>query len=139
MNQEKKIRFLLAKVGFDGHDRGAVVVATALRNAGIEVIYTGLYSSIEGILNAAIQEDVDAIGLSILNGQQMALMPELLRSAKERGLEIPIFYGGCILPAERKQLMELGIAEVFPPGTSTSQVVGRVKEIVEAGRVKLHQ
>ncbi|MDP6561172.1 MAG: cobalamin B12-binding domain-containing protein [Candidatus Binatia bacterium] len=135
MTHERKIRFLLAKAGFDGHDRGAVVVATAMRNAGIEVIYTGLYCSNDGIIDAAIQEDVDAIGLSILNGQQMFLIPEIIQMVKENGLgDIPVFYGGCILPSEKKQLLEAGVAEVFPPGTSTTQIVERVKNIVATKR-----
>ena len=133
MTDKRKIRFLLAKAGFDGHDRGAVVVATAMKNAGIEVIYTGLYCSNEGIIDAAVQEDVDAIGLSILDGHHMAIVPEIIRMARENGLhDIPIFYGGCILPKERKHLLELGVAEVFPPGTSTSRIVETVKGIVAA-------
>lgn len=135
MTRERTIRFLLAKAGFDGHDRGAVVVATAMRNAGLEVIYTGLYCSHEGIIDAAIQEDVDAIGLSILNGAHMAIMPEIIEMARKNGLQgIPIFYGGCILPSERKQLVELGVAEVFPPGTSTSRIVETVKNFVTIRR-----
>ncbi len=110
-----------------------MVVATAMRNAGIEVIYTGLYCSHDSIVDAAVQEDVDAIGLSILDGQHMVIMPELITAAKENGLQdIPIFYGGCVLPSEKKKLVELGVAQVFPPGTSTSLIVETVRKIVAA-------
>jgi len=117
---ERKIRVLIAKPGLDGHDRGAKVVARALRDAGMEVIYTGLRQTPEQIVSAAIQEDVDAIGLSILSGAHNVLFPEIMRLLKEEGAEdIPVFAGGIIPEKDIPRLKEMGIRAVFLPGTPT--------------------
>ncbi len=127
---KRKIRVLIAKPGLDGHDRGAKVVARALRDAGMEVIYTGLRQTPEQIVETAIQEDVDLIGLSILSGAHMILVPKVLKIMKERGLNVPVFVGGIIPPDDAKKLKEMGVAEVFGPGTPLKQIIERVKEIL---------
>ena len=128
---EKKIRVLIAKPGLDGHDRGAKVVARALRDAGMEVIYTGLRQSPEQIVETAIQEDVDVIGLSILSGAHMILVPKILNMLKERGVNIPVFVGGIIPPDDAEKLKEMGVYEVFGPGSPLSQIVESVRRSVE--------
>jgi methylmalonyl-CoA mutase C-terminal domain/subunit len=129
MNEER-IRVLLAKPGLDGHDRGVKVIARALRDAGMEVIYTGLRQTPEMVVNAAVQEDVDAIGLSILSGAHMTLFPRVVELAREAGLDDVIVFGGGIIPDEDiTRLKELGVTEVFTPGT-------RMEEIVEFIRKK---
>ncbi len=126
---EKKIRILVAKPGLDGHDRGAKVIARALRDAGMEVIYTGLRQTPEQIINAALQEDVDAIGLSILSGAHMHLFPRVMELRKEKRLEdVPVFAGGIIPDADIPKLKEIGLAEIFPPGSSLDEIVKFVKE-----------
>ncbi len=130
INLERKIRVLIAKPGLDGHDRGAKVVARALRDAGMEVIYTGLRQTPEQIVETAIQEDVDVIGLSILSGAHMILVPKVLKIMRERGLNIPVFVGGIIPPDDAKKLKEMGVAEVFGPGTPLKEIVEKVREIV---------
>ncbi|NSW52090.1 MAG: cobalamin B12-binding domain-containing protein [Anaerolineae bacterium] len=130
---ERKIRVLIAKPGLDGHDRGAKVIARALRDAGMEVIYTGLRQSPEMIAEAALQEDVDAVGLSILSGAHMTLVPrvlELLR-ANQQG-DVPVFVGGIIPEADIPALQTMGVAEVFGPGSFTSTVAEAVRRVVEA-------
>lgn len=128
---EKKIRVLIAKPGLDGHDRGAKVIARALRDAGMEVIYTGLRQTPEQIVTAAIQEDVDCIGLSILSGAHNHLFPEIINQLKDRDAsDIPVFAGGIIPEADIPGLKALGIREVFPPGTSTDDVVAFIRETV---------
>jgi methylmalonyl-CoA mutase C-terminal domain/subunit len=125
---EKKIRVLVAKPGLDGHDRGAKVIARALRDAGMEVIYTGLRQTPEQIINAALQEDVDAIGLSILSGAHMHLFPRIMELRAEKKLEeIMVFAGGIIPDRDILKLKELGIAEIFPPGSSLVEIVDFVK------------
>jgi len=125
---EKKIRVLVAKPGLDGHDRGAKVIARALRDAGMEVIYTGLRQTPEQIVNAALQEDVDAIGLSILSGAHMHLFPRILELKREKKLDdVMVFAGGIIPDHDIPRLKELGIAEVFPPGSSLEEIVGFVR------------
>jgi methylmalonyl-CoA mutase C-terminal domain/subunit len=125
---EKKIRVLVAKPGLDGHDRGAKVIARALRDAGMEVIYTGLRQTPEQIVNAALQEDVDAIGLSILSGAHMHLFPRILELRREKKLDdVIVFAGGIIPDHDIARLKEIGIAEVFPPGSSLEEIVGFVK------------
>ena len=121
-------RVLVAKVGLDGHDRGAKVVARALRDAGVEVIYTGLHQTPDQVVEAAIQEDVDAIGISILSGAHMTLVPrviELLRS-RDAG-DIAVVVGGTIPPEDIAELQKLGVAEVFTPGASTTTIVDFVR------------
>jgi len=125
---DNKIRVLVAKAGLDGHDRGAKVVAAALRDAGMEVIYTGLRQTPEMIVEAAIQEDVDAIGISILSGAHMTLFPKILNLMKEKDINDILLFGGGIIPAEDlKKLKELGVGELFTPGTSTQEIIKYLK------------
>jgi methylmalonyl-CoA mutase C-terminal domain/subunit len=125
---ERRIRVLVAKPGLDGHDRGAKVVASAFRDAGMEVVYTGLHQTPEMIAEAAIQEDVDVVGLSILSGAHMALFPKILNLLKEQGAEDKLVIGGGIIPDDdAEQLKKLGIAEIFRPGTPTEDIVDYVK------------
>ena len=129
---ERKIRVLVAKAGLDGHDRGAKVVAAALRDAGMEVIYTGLRQTPEMIVEAAIQEDVDAIGISILSGAHMTLFPKILNLMKEKDVDDILLFGGGIIPEDDLQkLKELGVGELFTPGTSTSEIINYLKVWVE--------
>jgi methylmalonyl-CoA mutase C-terminal domain/subunit len=125
---EKKIRVLVAKPGLDGHDRGAKVIARALRDAGMEVIYTGLRQTPEQIVNAALQEDVDAVGLSILSGAHMHLFPRIMDLMREKRLDdIMVFAGGIIPDQDIPKLKESGVAEIFPPGSSLEEIVSFVK------------
>ena len=127
----KKIRVLIAKPGLDGHDRGAKVVARALRDAGMEVIYTGLRQTPEQIVEAAIQEDVDVIGLSILSGAHTHLFPKVMELLKENNIEDIVVMGGGVIPEEDiPELKNVGIAEVFTPGTDTRDIVKFIKEKV---------
>ena len=124
----RPIRVLVAKVGLDGHDRGAKVIATTLRDAGMEVIYTGLRQSPEMVVNAALQEDVDAIGISILSGAHMTVFPKILRLMEEKGLENVLITGGGIIPEEDMDtLKELGVGELFPPGTPMTAIVDYIQ------------
>jgi methylmalonyl-CoA mutase C-terminal domain/subunit len=128
---ERKIRVLIAKPGLDGHDRGAKVVARALRDAGMEVIYTGLRQTPEQIVAAAVQEDVDAIGLSILSGAHNVLFPEIMRLLKEEGAEDIIVVAGGIIPEQDiARLKAMGIREIFLPGTPTSEAVAAITRAV---------
>jgi len=128
---ERRIRVLIAKPGLDGHDRGAKVIARALRDAGMEVIYTGLRQTPEQIVAAALQEDVDAIGLSILSGAHMYLFPRIMELKREQKLEdVLVFAGGIIPDQDIARLKELGIAEIFPPGSSLEEIVAFVKSRV---------
>ena len=128
---ERKIRVLVAKPGLDGHDRGAKVVARALRDAGMEVIYTGLRQTPEMIAEAALQEDVDAVGLSILSGAHMALVPRILEMLKANGQEqVKIFVGGIIPDEDTPRLLEMGVAGVYGPGTSTEAIVDDIRKAV---------
>ncbi|OQB95277.1 MAG: Methylmalonyl-CoA mutase [Spirochaetes bacterium ADurb.Bin110] len=121
---ERKIRVLVAKPGLDGHDRGAKVIARALRDAGMEVIYTGLRQTPEQIVNAAIQEDVDVIALSILSGAHNHLFPRVVELLKERGVEDVLVFGGGVIPEEDIPFLKSkGIAEIFGPGTPTSKTI----------------
>jgi len=130
---EKKIRVLVAKPGLDGHDRGAKVVARALRDAGMEVIYTGLRQTPAMIAEAALQEDVDVVGLSILSGAHMALVPRIIEALTERGIEdVPLFVGGIIPPDDVAPLKALGVQEVFGPGTESETVVAFIRRAVGA-------
>ena len=126
---ERKIRVLIAKPGLDSHDRGAKIVARALRDAGMEVIYTGLRQTPEQIVETAIQEDVDVIGLSILSGAHMALFPRIIQLLKEKGVkDVMVFAGGIIPDEDVPKLKEIGIKEIFGPGTPTDVIVKFVKE-----------
>jgi methylmalonyl-CoA mutase C-terminal domain/subunit len=127
----KKIRVLVAKVGLDGHDRGAKVVAAALRDAGMEVIYTGLRKTPDLIVEAAIQEDVDAIGISILSGAHMTVFPKIVGLLREKGLQDVLLFGGGIIPQQDiDELKKMGIGELFTPGASTQDIVTYVKQWV---------
>ena len=129
----KKIRVLLAKPGLDGHDRGIKVIAAAFRDAGMEVIYTGLRQTPEMIVEAAIQEDVDAIGLSILSGAHMTLFPAVLDEMKRRGATDILLFGGGIIPDDDKEELEkMGVAKVFTPGAPTEEAIGFLKKAVAA-------
>jgi len=129
---ERKIRVLVAKAGLDGHDRGAKVVAAALRDAGMEVIYTGLRQTPEMIVDAAIQEDVDAIGISILSGAHMTIFPRILNLMKDKEVDDILLFGGGIIPKEDlAKLKELGVGELFTPGTSTQDIVKFLNEWAE--------
>jgi len=131
---ERKIRILVGKPGLDGHDRGAKVVARALRDAGYEVIYTGLHQTPEMIVNTAIQEDVDAIGLSILSGAHNYLFPEVIRLLKEHQADDIVVFGGGIIPEQDiPALKTAGVAEIFTPGTTLQSITDFVKDKV-AGR-----
>ena len=128
---EQKIRILLAKPGLDGHDRGIKIIAAALRDAGIEVIYTGLRQTPEQIVAAAIQEDVDAIGMSILSGAHMTLFPAVLNLLKEQNAEsILLFGGGIISDEEIAKLQDMGVGRLFTPGATTGEIIDYVKEDV---------
>ncbi|MGD0119646.1 MAG: cobalamin B12-binding domain-containing protein [Candidatus Binatus sp.] len=128
---EKRLRILVAKPGLDGHDRGAKIIARALRDGGFEVIYTGLHQTPEMIAEAAVQEDADAVGLSVLSGAHMTLFPEVMRLLKERGAgEVAVFGGGIIPDDDAVKLKELGVRQIFTPGASTEDIVKWVRENV---------
>ncbi|MFN8625689.1 MAG: cobalamin B12-binding domain-containing protein [Candidatus Binatia bacterium] len=121
---EKRVRILVAKPGLDGHDRGAKIIARALRDAGFEVIYTGLHQTPEMIAEAAAQEDVDAIGLSILSGAHMTLFPAVIDLLKQKGIDdVALFGGGIIPPEDIPELKRLGVKEIFTPGASTEDII----------------
>ena len=130
---ERKIRVLVAKPGLDGHDRGAKVVAQALRDAGMEVIYTGLRQTPEQIAAAALQEDVDVIGLSILSGAHMAIVPRVLELLREKDVaeQITLVVGGIIPDADIEPLKKAGVAEVFQPGTSSQDIINFIQRTVK--------
>lgn len=136
MNETKRpIRVLVAKVGLDGHDRGAKVIATALRDAGMEVIYTGLRQTPEMVVNAALQEDVDAIGISILSGAHMTVFPKIIGLLKEKGMDDVLLTGGGIIPEDdMKALNNMGTGKLFPPGTPTSEIAGYITDWVKKHR-----
>lgn len=128
---EKKIRVLIGKVGLDGHDRGAKVIAAAFRDAGIEVIYTGLRQTPETIVEAALQEDVDAIGISILSGAHMTVFPKVKKLLVEKNLDDVLLFGGGIIPQQDiDELKKSGIGELFTPGTPTYETIDYVKNWV---------
>jgi methylmalonyl-CoA mutase C-terminal domain/subunit len=133
---ERKIRVLVAKPGLDGHDRGAKVVASAFRDAGMEVVYTGLHQTPEMIVEAAIQEDVDVVGLSILSGAHMVLFPRIVELLRERGAADRLVVAGGIIPQEDvDELKKAGVTEVFGPGTPTTEIVEYIKKEM-ASRMK---
>ena len=125
------IKVMIAKPGLDGHDRGAKVVARALRDAGMEVIYTGIRQTPEQIVQSAVDEDVDVLGLSILSGAHMKLVPKVLELLKEKDARIPVFVGGIIPEEDAKELKKMGVVEVYGPGTSTEKVAEQVRSFVE--------
>jgi methylmalonyl-CoA mutase C-terminal domain/subunit len=131
MSQSKPIRVLVAKVGLDGHDRGAKIIATALRDAGMEVIYTGLRQTPEMVVQAALQEDVDAIGISILSGAHMTVFPKVYQLMQEKGLTNVLLTGGGIIPEEDSiQLTAMGVGTLFAPGTNTSDIADYIRNWV---------
>lgn len=131
----RPIRVLIAKVGLDGHDRGAKVIASFLRDAGMEVIYTGLRQTPEMVVNAALQEDVDAIGVSILSGAHMTVFPKIMTIMKEKGLNDVLLTGGGIIPdKDMQKLNEMGVGKLFPPGTDTKEIVGYITDWVKTNR-----
>jgi methylmalonyl-CoA mutase cobalamin-binding domain/chain len=133
MVDERTVRVVVAKPGLDGHDRGAKIVARALRDAGFEVIYTGLHQTPEQIVATAIQEDADAIGLSVLSGAHMYLFQRVLELLKEKGAEdVAVFGGGIIPPEDVEALKAIGVKELFTPGTSTQDIVRFVREHIRA-------
>jgi len=131
----RPLRVLVAKVGLDGHDRGAKVIATALRNKGMEVIYTGLRQTPEMVVNAALQEDVDAIGVSILSGAHMTVFPKLIALMKEKKMDDVLLTGGGIIPEDdMKTLNEMGVGKLFPPGTETADIADYIQTWVKENR-----
>ena len=133
--RSRPIRVLVAKPGLDGHDRGAKVVAAALRDAGMEVIYTGLRQTPEMVVNAALQEDVDAIGISILSGAHMTVFPKLIQMMKEKGMNDVLLTGGGIIPEDdMKKLNDAGVGKLFAPGTPTADISDYIKTWVKEHR-----
>lgn len=131
----RPIRVLVAKVGLDGHDRGAKVIATALRDSGMEVIYTGLRQTPEMVVSAALQEDVDAIGISILSGAHMTVFPKVIDLMKAKGMNDVLLTGGGIIPEDDMQkLNELGVGKLFAPGTPTGEIAGYITDWVKTNR-----
>src|SRR4051794_37938689 len=132
---QRPLRVLVAKVGLDGHDRGAKVIATALRDAGMEVIYTGLRQTPEMVVNAALQEDVDAIGISILSGAHMTVFPKVIQLMKEKQMDDVLLTGGGIIPeGDMNTLHEMGVGKLFPPGTATSEIANYISDWVKINR-----
>lgn len=132
---ERPIRVLIAKVGLDGHDRGAKVIASFLRDAGMEVIYTGLRQTPEMVVNAAMQEDVDVIGVSILSGAHMTVFPKILNLMKEKEMTDILLTGGGIIPdTDMKKLVEMGCGSLFAPGTDTKEIIAYITDWVKANR-----
>ena len=131
----RKIRVVIAKPGLDGHDRGAKIIARALRDAGMEVIYTGLHQTPEQIVETAIQEDADAVGISILSGAHMTLVPRILEGLKDNGVEdVVVVVGGTIPKPDVEELKQQGVAEVFTPGAPVSEIVEFLRERVPVTR-----
>ena len=132
---QRPIRVLVAKVGLDGHDRGAKIIATALRDAGMEVIYTGLRQTAEMVVNAALQEDVDAIGVSILSGAHMTVFPKLIALMKEKGMNDVLLTGGGIITSnDMETLQAMGVGNLFAPGATTAEIANYIKEWVAKNR-----
>jgi methylmalonyl-CoA mutase C-terminal domain/subunit len=131
----RPIRVLVAKVGLDGHDRGAKVIASFLRNAGMEVIYTGLHQTPESVVNTALQEDVDAIGISILSGAHNTVFPKIMKLMKEKGLNDVLLTGGGVIPdKDVEELSKMGVGKLFPPGTDTHIIVDYIRNWVKEHR-----
>ncbi len=131
----RPIRILVAKVGLDGHDRGAKVIATSLRDSGMEVIYTGLRQTPEMVVNAALQEDVDAIGVSILSGAHMTVFPKIIALLNEKNMKDVLLTGGGIIPEDdMRQLTEMGVGRLFPPGTPTTAIADYIQDEVKKRR-----
>ena len=134
-DQHRPVRVLVAKIGLDGHDRGAKIIAASLRDAGMEVIYTGLRQTPEMVVNAALQEDVDVIGISILSGAHMTVFSKLIALMKDKGMNDVLLTGGGIIPEDdRRKLNELGVGTLFPPGTPTIEIAAYIKDWVKENR-----
>ncbi|PSL22750.1 cobalamin B12-binding domain-containing protein [Chitinophaga ginsengisoli] len=132
---QRPVRVLVAKVGLDGHDRGAKVIAAALRDAGMEVIYTGLRQTPEMVVSAALQEDVDAIGVSILSGAHMTVFPRIMALMKDKGMDDVLLTGGGIIPeTDMLELNEIGVGKLFPPGTRTEDIAAYITDWVATHR-----
>jgi methylmalonyl-CoA mutase C-terminal domain/subunit len=132
---KRPIRVLVAKVGLDGHDRGAKVIASFLRNAGMEVIYTGLHQTPESVVNTALQEDVDVIGLSILSGAHNTAFPKIIKMMKEKGVDDVLLTGGGVIPEkDMEELSKIGVGKLFPPGTDTGIIVEYIRQWVKEHR-----
>ena len=130
--EQRKIRVLIAKVGLDGHDRGAKVVARALRDSGMEVIYTGIRQTVDQVVSATIQEDVDVLGLSFLSGDHMVLIPKVMQELREKGAEdIHVIAGGIILKHHAEELLGMGVHQVFLPGTPPDEIVKYIQKNVK--------
>ena len=135
VERKRPLRILVAKVGLDGHDRGAKVIATALRDAGMEVIYTGLRQTPQMVVQAALQEDVDAIGISILSGAHMTVFPKVIQLMKDNELDDVLLTGGGIIPEDdMRQLSEMGVGKLFPPGTPTTEIASYISNWVKENR-----
>lgn len=135
MSPNRPIRVLVAKVGLDGHDRGAKVIAAALRDAGMEVIYSGLRQTPEMVVNAALQEDVDAIGISILSGAHMTVFPKVIHLMKEKKMDDVLLTGGGIIPEnDMQELNKIGVGHLFAPGTPTAEIANYIREWVKDNR-----
>jgi len=132
---KRPLRVLVAKVGLDGHDRGAKIIATALRDAGMEVIYTGLRQTPEMVVNAALQEDVDAIGVSILSGAHMTVFPKIIGLMKEKGMDDVLLTGGGIIPEDdMKELNAMGVGKLFAPGATLTDIAAYIRDWVSQNR-----
>ena len=132
MSNKRRTRILIAKAGLDGHDRGAKIITRALRDAGFEVVYTGLHQTPEMIAESALQEDVDAIGISLLSGAHNFLFPEIIKDLKKKGLDDLVIFGGGIIPDEDiKSLKKCGVKEIFGPGTTTSEMIDWINSNVQ--------
>ena len=137
MTEERKVRLLVGKVGLDGHDRGVKIIARALRDAGFEIIYTGLHQTPEMVVQTAIQEDVDAVCLSILSGAHMTLFPQVMNLLREKGADDVKLLGGGIIPEEDiPRLKEAGVLEIFTPGASLNDIIGFVRDNIPSRRTE---
>ncbi len=132
--ETRRYKVLVAKLGLDGHDRGAKVVARALRDAGLDVVYLGVHQTPENVVRTAIEEDVDVIGISILSGSHIELVSDLMKLLREKNLKIPIIVGGVIPPEDYDELKKLGVAEVMGPGTPLSRIIEVYKKLAEEKR-----
>ncbi|MCC6385199.1 MAG: cobalamin B12-binding domain-containing protein [Bacteroidia bacterium] len=138
VKKDRPIRVVIAKVGLDGHDRGAKVIAAFLRDAGMEVIYSGLRQTPEMVVNTALQEDADVIGVSILSGAHMTVFPKIISLMKENGMDDVLLTGGGIIPDhDMKKLNEMGVRKLFHPGTDTSEIISFIRQFVAEKRARL--
>ena len=134
LRQRRRYKVLVAKLGLDGHDRGAKVIARALRDAGMDVVYLGVHQTPENVVKTAIEEDVDVIGISILSGSHIELVSDLMKKLRENGIDVPVIVGGVIPPQDYEELKKLGVAEVMGPGTPLSKVIEVYSKLAEEYR-----